>query len=98
MCSRTIALRSRTIALRRSRVRLRPASPSFLERLVAADERAQAFVPLAAGGAAVEVRAQAGDGRVGVLAGELDVKCAPACRRSRLRAPRKSATSLDTDE
>src|SRR5207245_7781545 len=38
-----------------------------------ANERAQAFVLLAAGGATSEVRAQAGHRRVGVAAGELEL-------------------------
>jgi hypothetical protein len=44
-----------------------------LERLLAADERAQALVLFAAGGAAVEVRAQPGHRGVRVLAGELEL-------------------------
>src|SRR5205085_8136785 len=44
-----------------------------LERLLAADERAQALVLLAARGAAVEVRAQPGHRGVRVLAGELEL-------------------------
>src|SRR4051794_17822424 len=47
-----------------------------LERLLAADERPQALVLLAAGGAAVEVSAEAGDGGVGVLPGELELDVA----------------------
>ena len=47
-----------------------------LQRLLAADERAQALVLLAAGGAAVEVGAQAGNRGVGVLAGELELDVA----------------------
>ena len=43
---------------------------------IAADERAQALVLLAAGGAAVEMGAQARERGVGVLAGELELDVA----------------------
>src|SRR5919197_280779 len=57
----------------------RPRHRSYLaglEDLLAADERAQALVLLAAGRAAGEVGAQARDRRVGVLAGELELDVA----------------------
>ena len=44
-----------------------------LQRLLAADERAQAFVLLAAGGATVEVGAQPGNREVGVMTRELEL-------------------------
>src|ERR671930_21317 len=54
----------------------RPAVGDELERLLAADERAQALVLLAAGGAAVEVRPQPGRRGVRVLARELELDVA----------------------
>ena len=51
----------------------RPSLSPALEVLLAADERAQALVLLAAGGAAGEVGAQPGNGRVGVGARELEL-------------------------
>jgi hypothetical protein len=52
---------------------LRSRDAGGLKRLLAADERAQALVLLAAGGAAVEVRTQARQSRVGVLSRELQL-------------------------
>src|SRR5438132_8839757 len=49
---------------------------SRLERLFPADERSQALVLFATGGAAGKVGAQAGDHRVGVLARELELDVA----------------------
>src|SRR5919201_5725596 len=66
-----------TVRFRRRRGK--PAPPDdgtasgALEPLLPADERAQALVLLAAGGAAVEVGAQSGHDRVRVLAGELEL-------------------------
>ena len=45
--------------------------PTRLERLLAADEGAEALVLLAAGWTAVEVRTEAGNRRVGILDGHL---------------------------
>ena len=80
---------------RAARVRLRDvaardprddAQADRLARLVAADERAQALVLLAAGGAAGEVGAQPGDGGVGVGAGELELDVAVELGRSTRRS------------